>query len=342
MSIKERRSTIQPIGWVRDMSNAKLLDLSPRYQRRSVWNKEYQQFFVDSIFKNYPVPPLFINLEVTKDGTTLYHVIDGKQRLLSIIEFLKDGFAASSKSFSPPEIAGKYFSGLDQSLQRAFYSYFLPFEFFTEITDEAVVQIFDRFNRNVQKLNDQELRHAKFSGRFASLMEELADDVFWKDLDFFGTTDILRMKDVEYVAIIFVLTMQGITEGDDLDVQYAEYDEEIPDAAIHLDRYQRGKQMIGRITNIVKETRFRNRADFYSLWSALLDHIADPDAVEWNASGESLRKFSELVNEIGATDDPTKFPASVQQYSQAVRAGTNKQQNRETRKTVLLNQLVMK
>ena len=88
MSVKERRPTTQPIGWVRDMSKAKLLNLSPRFQRRSVWNREFQQYFVDSIFKNYPVPPLFVNLEVTTDGTTIYHVIDGKQRLTAILEFL--------------------------------------------------------------------------------------------------------------------------------------------------------------------------------------------------------------------------------------------------------------
>ena len=60
----ERRSTIQSIAWVRDMQRARQLDLDPPYQRRSVWNREYKQFFIDTILKNYPVPPMFVNVEV--------------------------------------------------------------------------------------------------------------------------------------------------------------------------------------------------------------------------------------------------------------------------------------
>lgn len=321
------------------MSKAKLLNLSPRFQRRSVWNREFQQYFVDSIFKNYPVPPLFINLEVTPDGTTLYHVIDGKQRLTAILEFLADTFPVSSKSFSPADIAGKYFSQLDQTRQRAFFSYFLPFEFFTETPDEAVIEIFDRFNRNVQKLNDQELRHARFSGRFASLMEELTDDAFWKDLGFFGNADIRRMKDVEYVASIFSLTMKGITEGEDLDSDYAAYDEELPEAAVYLDRFQRTKQLMSSLVGLVKTTRFGNRGDFYSLWSALLDKVDAPAAVNWDATTAALADFAAAVDAVPGSE-PGKAPPDAQLYSQAVRAGVTKQQNRQVRKELLLKQFV--
>ena len=257
MALKDRRSTIQAIGWVRDMHAAKLLDLNPPYQRRSVWNDDYKQYFIDSIFRNYPVPPIFVNLEVTDAGTTLYHVIDGKQRLLSIIEFLNDKFPLSRKNYSTPELAGRYFSQLEGALQRSFYSYFLPFEFFTEITDEVVVQIFDRFNRNVQRLNDQELRHAKYGGAFITLMEQLADDPYWQDLRFFSPADIRRMKDVEYVSIMFILTMFGISEGDDLDTYYAEYDEAISDVGNHMDRFNRIKEMMRNFADLIINTNIQ-------------------------------------------------------------------------------------
>jgi len=61
-----------------------------------VWNREYKQFFVDTIIKNYPVPPIFINVEVQSDGSSVYHVVDGKQRLLSILEFLEDKIPVAS------------------------------------------------------------------------------------------------------------------------------------------------------------------------------------------------------------------------------------------------------
>jgi hypothetical protein len=84
MALKDRKSTIQAIGWVRDMEQAKLLDLNPPYQRRSVWNKDYKQFFIDRILRNYPIPPIFVNLEVTKRPT------DRRRLAVTVESYLRD------------------------------------------------------------------------------------------------------------------------------------------------------------------------------------------------------------------------------------------------------------
>lgn len=339
MALKDRKSTIQAIGWVRDMEQAKLLDLSPRYQRRSVWNKDYKQFFIDSILRNYPIPPIFVNLEVTNNGMTIYHVIDGKQRLLSILEFLKDEFALSPKH-SADIAPGQYFSQLDSAIQRSFYSYFLPFEFFTEIEDDAVVNIFDRFNRNVQRLNEQELRHARYGGVFITTMEQLADDPFWQDLKFFSLADTRRMKDVEYVSLMFTLTMGGIQEGDQLETYYAEFDEEFSDIGTHMARYTAVKNMMLKFSHLVQETRFHNKADFYSLWSALLDFSNAPDTIEYTSTEEALREFADRINKVPDSEDAAALGEDAVAYSQAVRAGTTKQQNRVIRKNRLVEKIV--
>ena len=186
MSVEGRKPTLQAVGWLRDMYKAKLLDLNPPYQRRSVWNSTYKQFFIDTVLKNYPVPPIFVNMEVTGTGATIYHVIDGKQRLTAILEFLEDRFPISKEKFSPPNLAGKYFSELEPITQKSIYGYFLPFEFFTDANLEEVTEIFDRFNRNVARLTEQELRNARYAGDFITLMEQLADEPFWKTKKFFS------------------------------------------------------------------------------------------------------------------------------------------------------------
>ncbi len=338
MAIKDRKSTIQAIGWVRDMEQSKLLDLNPPYQRRSVWNKDYKQFFIDSILRNYPIPPIFVNLEIKKDGTTIYHVIDGKQRLLSLLEFIRDEFALSEK-YSSDIAPGQYFSQLDSAIQRSFYSYFLPFELFTEITNDVVVNIFDRFNRNVQRLNDQELRHARYGGVFITTMEQLADDPFWQTLHFFSLADTRRMKDVEYISLIFTLTMDGIQEGDDLDGKYAELDEEFPDVGTHMARYNAVKAIVLRFSDLVQQTRFRNKADFYSLWSALLDFADAPDTIDYAATATALREFANRVNQVPDAEDAAALGDDAVAYSQAVRAGTTKRENRVTRKERLLEHI---
>lgn len=342
MSINDRRPTTQTIGWMRDMYKAGQLDLDPPYQRRSVWNLEFKQFFIDTILRNYPVPPIFVNVEVLEDGTSVYHVVDGKQRLLSILEFLKDKFTVSKKDYSPPNLAGKYFSEFEVERRKSFYNYFLPIEFFTELSDTEVTEIFDRFNRNVGRLNKQELRHAKFAGAFITLMEQLVDEPFWQDVKMFGLADVRRMKDVEYISVIFLLTMHGIEDGDDLDLYYANYDDEIPNVGQYLEKYQTVKSMITNLQEVVKQTRLKNRADFYSLWSALLEFADNPTSIDYDQTSESLREFSNKVSEVPELDDPMKAEEDAQKYSQAVRAGTTKQPNREIRKRILLKYIVQR
>jgi hypothetical protein len=338
MSLKDRKSTIQAIGWVRDMEQSKSLDLNPPYQRRSVWNKDYKQFFIDSILRNYPIPPIFVNLEVTKEGKTKYHVIDGKQRLLSILEFLRDEFALSAKH-SVDIAPGQYFSQLDSAIQRSFYSYFLPFEFFTEITNDVVVNIFDRFNRNVQRLNEQELRHARYAGVFITTMEGLADDPFWQNLHFFSLADTRRMKDVEYVSLIFALTMNGIQEGDPLESYYADYDEEFPEVGTHMARFNTVKTMMLRFSDLVQQTRFHNKADFYSLWSALLDFTDAPNTIDYALTEQALSKFANRIDQVPDAVDAAVLGDDAVAYSQAVRQGTTKEQNRVIRKNLLLEKI---
>lgn len=138
MPANDRTPTRQSIGWIRDMSVAKQLDLNPPYQRRSVWNEDYKQYFIDTTLRNYLIPPVFVSVEINENGTSIYHVVDGKQRLLAIIEFLSDESPLSHKYIYKPEFVGKYFSELDVETKRGFYGYFLPFEFFNDITNVEV------------------------------------------------------------------------------------------------------------------------------------------------------------------------------------------------------------
>lgn len=340
MSVEGRKPTLQAVGWLRDMYKAKLLDLNPPYQRRSVWNSTYKQFFIDTVLKNYPVPPIFVNMEVTGTGATIYHVIDGKQRLTAILEFLEDRFPISKEKFSPPNLAGKYFSELEPITQKSIYGYFLPFEFFTDANLEEVTEIFDRFNRNVARLTEQELRNARYAGDFITLMEQLADEPFWKTKKFFSLADIRRMRDVEFVSVLFVLEMRGILEGDDLDSFYADYNEGVPDKSEHISRFRAVLTAVERLDPLLPGTRFRNKADFYSLFSALLDFTEDLEVIDYERTTTALLQLASDVDEVPKLEDLANVREDALAYSQAVRAGTTKQENRLKRKEILLRQVV--
>lgn len=75
-------------------------DLHPIYQRGLVWNLEQKQSFIKSLFnKRTKVTPTFlINPNKIKDG--YYEVLDGKQRISTILEFVKGGFAVEGFYFN--------------------------------------------------------------------------------------------------------------------------------------------------------------------------------------------------------------------------------------------------
>ena len=107
----ERRPSPQTIAWFVDLFHGKQLDLDPPYQRRSVWNTSYKQYFIDTILKNYPSPQIFLDVEITRGGRTIYHVVDGKQRLSAILNYMNEKFSTSQKysgatPHHPPMVRG--------------------------------------------------------------------------------------------------------------------------------------------------------------------------------------------------------------------------------------------
>jgi hypothetical protein len=65
-----------------------LIDLNPDYQRDVVWPESKQIGLIDSLFRNYHIPPVIFSMAATPDGETYRVCLDGKQRLTSIQLFM--------------------------------------------------------------------------------------------------------------------------------------------------------------------------------------------------------------------------------------------------------------
>ena len=83
------------------------LDLSPWYQRRSVWSPTQKAYLINSIFENAPIPTCYIRHYLDVDSEkSVKEVVDGQQRIRAILSFIDDEFAApidsdgSKKKFS--------------------------------------------------------------------------------------------------------------------------------------------------------------------------------------------------------------------------------------------------
>jgi uncharacterized protein with ParB-like and HNH nuclease domain len=209
-------------------------DFAPGYQRDSVWSEEKQAFLIDSILKNIPIPPIFLHQIIDDDtGKTSYAVIDGKQRLTSIIDFIKGEINSSSGGEDSPlfneELAGLEFSDLEASkfieVRRAFWRYSIPIEYIDTSDKSTIDAIFDRLNRNGEPLEGQELRRAGYYGtELLNHVEALAKTPFWATR--LEHVDVKRMEDREFISeILFFLLEDSPLKADqkELDKLYKKY-----------------------------------------------------------------------------------------------------------------------
>ena len=64
------------------------LNLSPGFQRDSVWEDKNRALLIDSVLQNVPLPSILLWHE-KKGHKNIYHVVDGKQRIETLIAFTK-------------------------------------------------------------------------------------------------------------------------------------------------------------------------------------------------------------------------------------------------------------
>jgi len=332
----ERDSNFQMLSWFTDQYRMGNLDLEPPYQRKSIWNNDYKVYFIDTILRNFPCPTIFLAVEISPSGLTKYHVVDGKQRLLAVFEFVNDEFATSA-DYSDPDYADKYFSQLPGEVKPKFWGYKFTIEYLKTERRKDLNDSFDRLNRNVARLNKQELRHARHAGVFITYVTQLSDDPFWKDMGISTPSRIRRMLDIEYVSEIFLVVMHGIQDGrEHLDYYYAWYDEEIPNLEVNRRKYEICKNLIANLS--LYKTRYSNLADLYSLWSAmskLYDEHDDSLEIDIERTRENLLQFAPKVRKD--TDDELG-----EAYTLAVLQASNSIRSRHTREDVLKSLIITK
>jgi len=196
-----------------------------------VWNQSYKDYFIDTILLGYPAPALFLYEEIDDNGVAKYNVVDGKQRLIAIFEFLDNKYPVSDTAIKT-EFRGKYFDELASDIKNSFWGYTFLVEYL-QTTDENIINnIFDRINRNMARLTSQELRHARYSGVFITACEDLTEWMF-KIFDYqsefprIAPQSKKQMKDVELISQLLLIIEDGVPKGyskDELDFVFSEKD----------------------------------------------------------------------------------------------------------------------
>jgi uncharacterized protein with ParB-like and HNH nuclease domain len=340
--VDERRQTTQTIAWFWDLHRRELLELDPPYQRRSVWSQSYKDYFVDTLLLDYPAPAVFLFEDISDEGVANYSVVDGKQRLSTIFEFLSNDFPVSETA-STERLRGKVFRDFPSEDKKRVFGYQFSIEFLPSTDEGTLNNIFDRINRNVARLTTQELRHARFSGPFASKAEELTlilDEDFPRDFPRIAPTSKRQMKDTELIAQLLLLTERGIESYSqaDLDAAYSKRDEDWEDG-VRVEREFR--EVLKKIETLAEAIiagparRLRNQADFYSLYGAILE-LQRAGTMPNDAT--TLRRLEEFMAKVNDEDDRQRSP-EAKRYFEAARSASNDVAQRRDRINILLDVL---
>lgn len=170
------------------MVNDDIIDIAPEYQRQFRWDDSRQSTLIESIFLGIPVPSLF--MATNNDGT--WEVIDGVQRLSSIINFAADADSSARKKINRyiplalcdlkklESFNGLRFPDLPRSLQIDFLLKPIKITTLSDKSDKSVrFDLFERLNTGGIKLSDQEIRSCIYRGRFNDFIKGLSENPFF-------------------------------------------------------------------------------------------------------------------------------------------------------------------
>ena len=238
----------------------KQLVLNPNFQRGPVWQAPARTYLIDSILRGYPIPKLLIRTVVDRTTRrTIRDVVDGQQRLRTIIDFAENKFVLGPKA---SEFHGLRYRDLAEDLQDYYLSYKLTTEQLINASDQDVLEVFVRINSYAVPVNDSELRNARYDNDFSTTVKTMVLKLrpLW-ELGIISERDRVRMRDQSTVAELYGFLIFGLTEGDERTITrtYDAMDQadapDLPDPAlfeqlvletVNLLEYFRGERIVTR------------------------------------------------------------------------------------------------
>ncbi|WP_082543526.1 DUF262 domain-containing protein [Sphingomonas sp. Leaf339] len=182
----------------------------PDFQRKYVWDRVRASKLIESFLLGLPVPGTFLYKQKSKPG---FLVIDGQQRITSVVRFIKGTFEDSVfrlKNVSA-RFEGKSFLDLDEDDQFKIRSSVLRATIIQQINpldDTSIYQIFERLNTGGVNLNPMEVRQCVSYSPLVIALKRMNEDVAWRKLIGQEKVD-KRFRDVELVLRCLALSEEG-------------------------------------------------------------------------------------------------------------------------------------
>ncbi len=204
---------------IRDQLIRENIQLNPRFQRRDAWNITRKSRFIESLILGFPVPLIVLATNNKEKGKFI--VLDGKQRLLTILQFYGDSDTPNN-SFTLKDLEfldnlnGCQYQDLKNDFNLNDISDQLDNQTIRTIvirnwkTESFLHKIFLRLNVENTPLSSQELRQALHPGGFINFLDDRAIESQALKKIFKSSYPDFRMRDTDillrYVAFHYYLS----------------------------------------------------------------------------------------------------------------------------------------
>ncbi|MCI0389280.1 MAG: DUF262 domain-containing protein [Acidobacteria bacterium] len=324
--------------------------IKPPYQRKPVWAARQKCYLIESILNGLPIPEIYIQQIDTPEGETTYAIVDGQQRIRTVLQFIGSETESSEQEYNKFALdkldtdshwRNVTFAELPNDIKKKFYGYRFAVRYLFTDKESDVRDMFQRLNKFLTPLKPQELRNATYTGPFVKLATSLADGEFWAENRIVTPASIRRMNDVEFVSELLVGVLHGPQSGraSDIDAyyeQYEDYEDEFPDQKRAKRLFDETLETIQRVLPDIKETRWNNKTDFYTLFVALAFMLKSHELPDSNVSKirETLKRFADEINSR-LSNEEARVNKSAVDYVRAVEKGANDKKRRGDRHIAL-------
>lgn len=269
------------------------IEMNPRFQRRDAWSIHRKSAFIESLILGLPVPQIVLAEKKGQRGK--YIVLDGKQRLLSLLQYTGSAEGSRNNAFrlsgleARTDLARKTFRALTEPAFENDLNAFLNYTVRTVVirnwpSHDFLHLVFLRLNTGSVKLSPQELRQAMFPGEFSNLVDDAAgSSVALRTLLSISAPDA-RMRDVEllvrFLAFHCFLADYGGRMKDFLDQTCERLNDDWairqPEIEAAISRFNAAAELLIQVFGVENVARKAGSSSFNrAIFDALIFYAAD-------------------------------------------------------------------
>lgn len=160
-----------------------------------------RSLLIHSILANYPVPPIYCLKESIGEKDYSYSILDGKQRLTTIFDFVDGRYPLDAETPSVVidgtayELGDKYFTDLDTECQQELLRFKFTIYGFEDADDDLIEEIFFRLNNSTPLSKPQKAMPLCGVGN-ATFIKSLLSDRFFSEVCQFSALQRRKSDDM--------------------------------------------------------------------------------------------------------------------------------------------------